>query len=208
MLESGFSVMADESVGPSDVVAALFSGTTSFSRSRRMVCASFQMVREEGVEPSSQGSKPCVLPLDDSRVVGGWKGQWVPPPLLVGGSHACIYQHLDPMEQQAGPDPAAFSLATRRSSAELLLRWRHRLESHQRGPGCNRVPESSVTVPGLRRRASNPRRRWVTATRSSAELLRTAWGGPIGSPPYRHGVPTPGLRAENPVDCLYPMAAW
>lgn len=63
-------------------------------------------------------------------------------------------------------------MATRRSSAELLLRWRHRLESHQRVPGCNRVPESSATVPGLRRRASNPRRRWLTATRSSAELLR------------------------------------
>ena len=63
-------------------------------------------------------------------------------------------------------------MATRRSSTELLLRWRHRLDSHQRGPGCNRVPESSVTVPGLRRRASNPRRRWLTATRSSAELLR------------------------------------
>jgi hypothetical protein len=63
-------------------------------------------------------------------------------------------------------------LATRRSATELLLRWRHRLESHQRVPGCNRVPESSATVPGLRRRASNPRRRWLTATRSSAELLR------------------------------------
>ncbi len=25
--------------------------------------------------------------------------QWVPPPLLVGGSHACICQHLDTMEQ-------------------------------------------------------------------------------------------------------------
>jgi hypothetical protein len=28
-----------------------------------------------------------------------WRGQWVPPPLLVGGSHACICQHLDPVEQ-------------------------------------------------------------------------------------------------------------
>ena len=27
-------------------------------------------------------------------------------------------------------------------------------------------------------------------------------------PPYRHGVPTPGFRDENPADCLYPMAAW
>jgi hypothetical protein len=61
-------------------------------------CTSFQVVREEGVEPSSQGPKPCVLPLDDSRMVG-WRGQWVPPPLLVGGSHACICQHLDPEEQ-------------------------------------------------------------------------------------------------------------
>ena len=173
-----------------------------------MGCVSFRVVREEGVEPSSQGPKPCVLPLDDSRVDGRWKGQWVPPPLLVGGSHACICQHLDPVEQWAGPDPAAFSLATRRSATELLLRWRHRLESHQRGPGCNRVPESSVTAPGLRRRASNPRRRWLTATRSTAELLRTAWGTPFGVPPYRHGVPTPGFRAENPADCLYPMAAW
>ena len=60
---------------------------------------SFLFVREEGVEPSSQGPKPCVLPLDDSRVGGCWRGQWVPPPLLVGGSHACICQHLDPEEQ-------------------------------------------------------------------------------------------------------------
>lgn len=59
---------------------------------------SFQVVREEGVEPSSQGPKPCVLTLDDSRA-GRWRGQWVPPPLLVGGSHACICQHLDPGEQ-------------------------------------------------------------------------------------------------------------
>jgi hypothetical protein len=59
---------------------------------------SFQVVREEGVEPSSQGPKPCVLPLDDSRA-DRWRGQWVPPPLLVGGSHACICQHLDPEEQ-------------------------------------------------------------------------------------------------------------
>ncbi len=28
-----------------------------------------------------------------------WRGQWVLPPLLVGGSHACICQHLDPVEQ-------------------------------------------------------------------------------------------------------------
>jgi hypothetical protein len=166
------------------------------------------VVREEGVEPSSQGPKPCVVPLDDSRVAGRWKGQWVPPPLPVGGSHACIYQHLDPVEQQAGSDLATFSLATRRSSAELLLRWRHRLGSHQRVPGCNRVPECSATVPRLRRRASNPRRRWLTATRSSAELLQISWGRSRRLPRYRHGVLTPGLRAENPTDCLYPMAAW
>jgi hypothetical protein len=30
----------------------------------------------------------------------------------------------------------------------------------------------------------------------------------MGMPPYRHGVATPGFRAENPADCLYPMAAW
>jgi hypothetical protein len=89
-------------------------------------------------------------------------------------------------------------LATRRSATELLLRWRHRLESHQRGPGCNRVPESSVTVPGLRRRASNPRRRWLTATRSAAELLRTAWGTPFGlrtATGYRP--PASGLRTRR-----------
>ena len=45
----------------------LSSGTTSFSRSCRIGAPPFQMVREEGVEPSSQGPKPCVLPLDDSR---------------------------------------------------------------------------------------------------------------------------------------------
>ena len=114
---------------------------------------------------------------------------------------------LTPWSSRRVLTPRAFSLATRRSSAELLLRWRHRLDSHQRGPGCNRVPQSSVTVPGLRRRASNPRRRWLTATRSSAELLRTAEGS-HRLPPYRHGVPTPGFRAENPADFLYPMAAW
>jgi hypothetical protein len=90
-------------------------------------------------------------------------------------------------------------LATRRSSTELLLRWRHRLESHQRGPGCNRVPKSSVTVPWLRRRASNPRRRWLTATRSAAELLRTAgadhWDRPRTATGYRP--PASGLRTRR-----------
>jgi hypothetical protein len=96
---SGVIVTADNSVGPSFVAFALVSGTTSCSRLLRMGCASFLVVREEGVEPSSQGPKPCVLPLDDSRVDNRWRGQWVPPPLLVGGSHACICQHLDPDEQ-------------------------------------------------------------------------------------------------------------
>src|ERR1700722_13180600 len=53
------------------VVFPLSSPTTSFSQSCRIDVPPFlQMVREEGVEPSSQGPKPCVLPLDDSR-------QWV-----------------------------------------------------------------------------------------------------------------------------------
>jgi hypothetical protein len=77
-------------------------------------------------------------------------------------------------------------LATRRSPTELLLRWRHRLESHQRGPGCNRVPESSVTVPGLRRRASNPRRRWLTATH---------WACPRTATGYRP--PASGMRTRR-----------
>jgi hypothetical protein len=96
---SGIAVTADSSVGASVDAFARFSGTTSCSRLLRMECVSFQVVREEGVEPSSQGPKPCVLPLDDSRADGRWKGQWVPHPLLVGGSHACICQHLDPVEQ-------------------------------------------------------------------------------------------------------------
>jgi hypothetical protein len=96
---SGFAGTAGNSVTSSVATSALLSRTTSFSRLCRMEYASFQVVREEGVEPSSQGSKPCVLPLDDSRADSRWKGQWVPPPLLVGGSHACICQHLDPVEQ-------------------------------------------------------------------------------------------------------------
>jgi hypothetical protein len=51
------------------------------------------------VSTSFHGSRACVRPLDDARADGRWKGQWVPPPLLVGGSHACICQHLDPVEQ-------------------------------------------------------------------------------------------------------------
>jgi hypothetical protein len=94
----GVAGTAGDPVGLS-VCGSVLALATSCSRVCRMACVSFQVVREEGVEPSSQGSKPCVLPLDDSRADGRWKGQWVPPPLLVGGSHACICQHLDPVEQ-------------------------------------------------------------------------------------------------------------
>src|SRR5665213_973263 len=130
---SGMAVTSEGPAGTSVDAMARFSGTTSWSRLLRMGCVSFQVVREEGVEPSSQGPKPCVLPLDDSRADGRWKGQWVPPPLLVGGSHACICQHLDPEEQQAGPDPATPCWQQNALLAEQLLRWRHRLDSHQRG---------------------------------------------------------------------------
>jgi hypothetical protein len=186
---------------------ALFSGSTSFSRLCRMECTSFRWFGRKVSNPhlKDQNLASCHWTTPERLIC--WRGQWVPPPLLVGGSHACICQHLDPEAQQAGGTySVAFSLPPGRIPSELHLRWRHRLDFHQRGPGCNRVPQSSVTVPGLRRRASNPRRRWLTATRSSAELLRTARGKWL-LPTYRHGVPTPGFRAENPADFLYPMAA-
>ena len=55
---------------------------------------SFQMVREEGVEPSSQGPKPCVLPLDDSRADGFLPRSMGTDPVLVTGSHACLSEYL------------------------------------------------------------------------------------------------------------------
>jgi hypothetical protein len=126
-----------------------------------------------------------------------WKGQWVPPPLLVDGSHACIYQHLDPVIQH--PQDSVPSVAAE-ALARVLLRWRHRLDFHQRLPGCNRAPTCSATVPRLRKRASNPRRRWLTTTRSAAELLRTGQRAASNASGCRHGVLTPGFRVENPAD--------
>ena len=66
-------------------------------------------------------------------------------------------------------------------------------------PGLQSGTYSSVTVPGLRRRASNPRRRWLTATRSAAELLRTAWGTPRACPRTATGYrpPASGLRTRR-----------
>ena len=51
----------------------------------------------------------------------------------------------------------------------------------------------------LRRKDSNPRRRWVTATRSPTELLRTAWGGPQACPRTATGYrpPASGMRTRR-----------
>ena len=115
--------------------------------------------------------RPAIGRLPSGRLLGG---SWVPTP----------YTWAQPTGESVNTSTAG---PTRTG-------WRHRLDSHQRGPGCNRVPRSSITVPGLRRRASNPRRRWLTATRSATELLRTAWAYRWECSSCGRGVPVPGIR--------------
>ena len=95
---SGVGGTTLKSVEP-PVASALSSPTTSFSQIVPHRCISFlQVVREEGVEPSSQGPKPCVLPLDDSRVDDGGVNGYRPHYSWVEATRVSV-NTLTPMEQ-------------------------------------------------------------------------------------------------------------
>ena len=96
---SGVAGTSSLSVVPSVAAFGLSSGTTSFSRSCRIGSPPFRWFGRKVSNPRLKDQNLASCHWTTPERMGCWRGQWVPPPLLVGGSHACICQHLDPEEQ-------------------------------------------------------------------------------------------------------------